>query len=156
MAREARPREPAPTPRTLIWIDAERAVIVRWDGAARIQRLESEVPRHGRAGGHVAHDPTLRAMGSPTPERHRLEHLRQHLRQVADRLEPGDDLELIGPGTVHEHLATLIAGEDQMHGRERRVSTRPSARLSEAQLVARVRAAAGEAAPRGRRGSAGA
>lgn len=156
MTGKLRPRQPAATPHTLVWIDAARAVIVRWDGAARIERFDSEVPRQRRGGGHVAHDATLRAMGSPPPDPHRLEHLRQHLRQVADRIDPGDELEVIGPGTVREHLATLIADEDRTHGRQREVLTRPSARLSEPQLVARVRDAAGEPAPRGRREAPGA
>lgn len=156
MKGELRLPEPAATPRTLVWIDAARAVIVRWDGAPSIERFDSEVPSHRRGGGHVTHDATLRTMGSPPPDRHRLEHLRQHLRQVADRIDPGDDLEVIGPGTVREHLAAMIAAEDRTHGRHREVLTRPSARLSEAQLVARVRDAAGEAAPRGRREAPGA
>ena len=142
-------------PRTLIWIDAERAIIVRWDGAATVTRIESEVPRHRRLGGHVSHDPDLRTIGSPTPERHRLEHLRRHLRQVADRLEPSDDVEVIGPGTVHERLAALLVAEDRHHGRGRGVLATPAGPLTEAQLIARVRTAAGDPPRRGRREAAG-
>jgi hypothetical protein len=156
MKDDAVPREPVARRHTLVWIDAARAVIVRWDGTARIQRLERDVPAHRRGGGHVAHDPTLRARGSPPPDRHRLEHLRQHLRKVADRIDPGDDLELIGPGTVREQLASLLGDEDRAHGRRREVLTRRSARLTEAQLVARVREAVGDPAPRGCRQGAGA
>ena len=88
-------------PRTLVWIDAQRATVVRWDGAATVRHIESEVPRHRRLGGHVAHDSRLRTMGSPPPDRHRLEHLRQHVHAVADAIPAGDDVEVIGPGTVH-------------------------------------------------------
>jgi hypothetical protein len=143
-------------PRTLVWIDAERALIVRWNGSATLTRIESEVPAHRRLGGHVAHDPSLRAMGSPPPDRHRLEHLRHHLRMVADRLEVTDDVEVIGPGTVHEHLAALLRDEDRTHGRRREVLTSAAGPLSDAQLVARVRTAAGDPPRRGRRPSAGA
>lgn len=142
-------------PRTLVWIDSERALIVRWDGRARVTRIESEVPPHRRLGGHVSHDPELRAIGSPPPDRHRLEHLRQHLRRVADRLEPADDVEVIGPGTVHEHLASLLSEEDRHHGRMRVVEAAAAGLLSEPQLIARVRTAAGDPPRRGQRRPAG-
>ena len=142
-------------PRTIVWIDAERAVIVRWVGTARVTRIESEVPAHRRLGGHVKHDAYLRAIGSPTPDRHRLEHLRQHLRRVADHVEPADAVEVIGPGTVHEHLAALLVAEDRHHGRGRSVSAVAAGPLTEAQLIARVRAAANDPPRRGRREAAG-
>ena len=142
-------------PRTLVWIDAQRALIVRWDGSAKVTRVESDVPRHRRMGGHVSHDADLRTIGSPPPDRHRLEHLRQHLRHVADRLEPADDVEVIGPGTVHEHLAGLLADEDRHRGRSRVVLAASAGPLTEAQLIARVRAAAGDPPRRGRREAAG-
>jgi hypothetical protein len=138
-------------PRTLVWIDSNRAVIVRWDGTARLTRIESEVPRHRRLGGHVQRDPVLRAMGSPSPERHRLEHLRRYLRTVADELVATDDTEVIGPGTVQEQLAALLRNDDVVHGRSRRVLAARAGPCSEAQLVARVRTAAGDAPKRGRR-----
>ena len=156
MSGEPRSSTSAAAPRTLVWVDAAEAIIVRWDGAAGIEWLVSQVPAHRRGSGHVTHDATRRTIGSPPPDRHRLEHLRQHLRQVADRIEPGDDLEVIGPGTVREHLAAMIAAEDRLHHRRREVRTRRSPRLSEPQLVARVRAAAGASALRGRPGAAGA
>jgi hypothetical protein len=137
-------------PRTLVWIDSERAVIVRWDGAPRLTRIESEVPTHHRLGGHVGRDPLLRAMGSPPPDRHRDEHMRHHLRTVADSLVGTDDVEVIGPGTVHEHLATLLRAEDRVHGRTRTVLASPAGLYSDAQLVARVRASAGDPPKRGR------
>jgi hypothetical protein len=143
-------------PRTLVWVDAERATIVRWDGSATLTRIESEVPTHRRLGGHVGHDPNLRVMGSPPPDRHRLEHLRHHLRTVADVLVGTDDLEVIGPGTVHEHLATLLRYEDGVHGRTRTVLASPAGLFSEAQLIARVRTAAGDPPRRGRRPVTGA
>lgn len=39
---------------TLVWIDAREAILVRRvDGASRYDRVESEVPAHHRATGHV-------------------------------------------------------------------------------------------------------
>lgn len=142
-------RSPAATaaPRCLVWVDAAEAIIVRWDGTAGIEWLVSEVPSHRRNGGHVGHDPALRAMGSPPSDRHRLEHLRQHLCLVAERIRPTDEVEVIGPGTVREHLAAIIAAEDRIHGRRRRVSSARASRRTVPQLVARVRASAG-ASPR--------
>jgi len=157
MAVQARSPEATAAPRTLVWVDAAEAIIVRWDGTAGIEWLVSEVPSHRRSGGHVGHDPALRAMGSPSPDRHRQEHLRQHLRLVAERIEPTDEVEVIGPGTVREHLAAIIAAEDRIHGRRRRVDTAPASRRSLPQLVARVRASAGASARRvGQRGPGGA
>ncbi|MGZ6255443.1 MAG: hypothetical protein ACXWMB_00315 [Candidatus Limnocylindria bacterium] len=135
-------------PRTLVWVDASGAIIVRWNGAAGIEWLVSEVPSHRRSGGYVGHDPTLRTMGSPPSDRHRLEHMREHLRQVAERIEPTDDVEVIGPGTTREHLAAIIAEDDRIHHRRREVGTARSRRLSVPQLVARVRASAGAPARR--------
>ena len=142
-------------PRTLVWIDSERAVIVRWDGVPKLTRIESEVPTHRRLGGHVGRDPLLRAMGSPPPDRHREEHMRHHLRTVADLLAGTDDVEVIGPGTVHEHLAELLRVEDRVHGRTRTVLASPAGLFSEAQLVARVRTSAGDPPKRGRRPAVG-
>ena len=142
-------------PRTLVWIDSERALIVRWDGSATVTQIESEVPSHRRMGGHVSHDANLRTIGSPSPDPHRLEHLRHYLRQVADRLEPSDPIEVIGPGTVHEHLADLLIEEGRHQGRSRVVLATSAARLSEAQLIARLRTAAGDPPRRGRRKAAG-
>ncbi|HLE89124.1 MAG TPA: hypothetical protein VI733_03620 [Candidatus Limnocylindria bacterium] len=156
MTGSTRSSAPAVPPRTLVWVDAARAIIVRWDGAAGIEWLVSEVPARRRGGGHVTHDSALRAMGSRPANGHRLEHLRQHLRQVADRIDPRDDLEVIGPGTVRERLAALVVEDDRVHRRRREVRTNPSPPLSEPQLVARIRATAGASAPRGRREGAGA
>ncbi len=143
-------------PRTLVWIDAERAVIVRWDGSPKLTRIESEVPSRRRLGGHVGHDPSLRTMGSPPPDRHRDEHMRHHLRTVADVVVGTDDVEVVGPGTVHEHLATLLRVEDRVHGRSRTVLASPAGLLTDAQMIARVRTATGDPPKRGRRPVAGA
>ncbi len=148
-----------PRQRTLVWIDSRQAVIVRWDGAARFIRIESDVPAHHRSTGHVAHNPLIRQGGGgvrqEAGERHRLEHLHRFISQVEARLAPEDEIEILGPGTVRERLAHLVETNDQHRGRPRHVCTHSTGPLTEAQLVALVREAAGDPPRRGREGSPG-
>ena len=133
---------------TLVWIDSREAIIVRWlDGEARLARVESEVPAHHRATGHVRHDPAVRHGGGGAPqtadEPHRLEHLKQFVGEVANRLSPGDDVLILGPGTVHERLERHVADLDAHHGRRREIASEASPPLTDRQLIARIRAFAG-------------
>lgn len=146
-----------PRPRTVVWIDWEQAVIVRSNGAAKFIRIESDVPTLRRSTGHVAHDPVVRQGGGARQEageRHRLEHLHRFISQVEARLAPEDEVEILGPGTVRVRLAYLVETNDQRRGRPRHVSTHATGPLSEAQLVALVREAAGDSPRRGREGAA--
>ena len=131
-------------PSTLVWIDAREAVVVRWqDDRARLDRVESDVPAHHRATGHVRHDPGVRHGGGGSPqtagEPHRLEHLQRFVEQVARRLPEDDDLLILGPGTVREHLERLVSDTDEQHRRGRAVSSEASPRLTDRQLIARLR-----------------
>ncbi len=148
-----------PHHRTLVWIDSRQAVIVRWDGAARFIRLESDVPAHRRSTGHVAHNPMIRQGGGggrqEAGERHRLEHLHRFISQVEARLAPDDEIEILGPGTVRERLAHLVETNDRHRGRPHRVCTHPTGPLTEAQLVALLREAAGDPPRRGGKGAPG-
>jgi hypothetical protein len=96
----------------LVWIDSERATILRWHGRAVAETLVSDVPPHVRSTAHVRHDPSVRHGGSgrgqDDAERRRNEHLRSFLRAVADRLGDDDRIEILGTGTVGERLAALI------------------------------------------------
>jgi len=138
----------------LVWIDAREAVIVRWlDDRARLERVDSEVPAHHRATGHVRHDPAVRHGGGGPPqtagEPHRLEHLDRFVEHIAGRLAPEDDLLILGPGTVPERLERLIREADTHHQRTRIVDCQASSRLTDRQLIARLRQFAG-LAPRRR------
>src|SRR5688572_9309545 len=87
-------------PTTLVWIDSRDAVIIRLrEGRTRLERVESEVPAHHRATGHVRHDPAVRHGGGGSPqtagEPHRLEHLKRFVTEVAGRLAPDDELLVI-------------------------------------------------------------
>jgi hypothetical protein len=139
-------------PRTLVWIDSREAVIVRWhDGDVRLERMESEVPAHHKATGHVRHDPTFRHGGGgpqTAGEPHRLEHLKRFIDQVANRLTPGDSLLILGPGVVHERLARHVAGSDAHRRRHREIACEASRPITDRQLVARLRMFAGVEARR--------
>lgn len=133
-----------PRPSTLVWIDSRDAVIVRLrEGEARLARVESEVPAHHRATGHVRHEPAIRHGGGGSPqtagEPHRLEHLKRFVTEVAGRLDPDDELLVLGPGTVHERLARQIADGDEHRGHARAIVCEASPPVSDRQLVARLR-----------------
>jgi hypothetical protein len=139
---------------TLVWIDSAAAVIARLrDGETRLERIESEVPPHHRATGHVRHDPSVRhggGRGSQTAgEPHRIEHLNRFVADIASRLSPGGDLLILGPGTVHERLAREIAEADAHASRHRIIACETSSPLTNPQLIARLRRFAG-AEPRRR------
>lgn len=132
---------------TLVWIDAREAVIVRWqDDRARLERVESEVPARHRATGHVRHDPNVRHGGGgpqTAGEPHRLEHLERFLEQIATRLPADDELFILGPGIVREGLERHVREMDKHHKRSRSVSCEASSRLTDRQLIARLRRFAG-------------
>lgn len=137
-----------PPPTTLVWIDSRDAVIVCLRGGrTRLERVESEVPAHHRAPGHVRHEPAVRHGGGGSPqtagEPHRLEHLKRFVTEVAGRLAPDDVLLVIGPGTAHELLARLLAESDRHRKHPRDIACDASPPLSDRRLVARLRQFAG-------------
>jgi hypothetical protein len=132
---------------TVVWIDAERAVICRWRAeAASIERFDSEVPAHRRSTGHVRHAPGVHSGGraQDAGESHRLEHLRGFLADVARVIPEHDPLWLMGPGQAHQRLAEMIVADDREHGRGRDVRSTPAGLLTDRQLTARARELAGE------------
>lgn len=138
----------------LVWIDAREAFLVRWrDDRASVGRVESEVPAHHRSTGHVRHDPGIRHGGGgpkqTAGEPHRLEHLERFIDQVADLVGEEERLIILGPGTVREHLERSLRDHDHRMGRARTITCEPASRLTERQLVARLRELLG-ASPRRR------
>lgn len=135
-------------PVTLVWIDADQAVLVRWRGnRAQFERVASEVPARHRAIGHVRHDPAVRHGGGgpqDAGEAHRLEHLRRFILDIANRVAPADDLLIVGPGSVHERLARHLDEGDKRRGFSRDVACGASPPLTDRQLVARLRRFAGD------------
>lgn len=147
--RAAAPTDPARRHACLVWIDSREAFVARLEeDEVHLERLESDVPAHHRATGHVRHDPGIRQGGGggapqTAGEPHRVEHLRRFIDLVADRLGPGDDLLILGPGTVPEQLERHVAEGDAHHGRDREVVFEAAARRTPRQLAARLRAFAG-------------
>lgn len=139
-------------PRALVWVDARDAIIVRWaDDRATIERLTSDVPGHHKSMGHIRHDPAVRHGGGGSQDKadsRRHEYLDRFLRDVARRLPAGTDLTILGPGTVHEHLIASIRAHDVEHREIREIEGRPSARMTDRQLVAMLRRYEDDEAPR--------
>jgi hypothetical protein len=129
----------------IVWIDAQQAIVVRWrDGAPRIERIASDVPAHRHSTGHVRHDPVIRHGGGggraqTAGEPHRLEHLQRFVEGVASRVAAVDELLILGPGTVREQLQRRVREIDERHQRERSVTCEASPRLTDPQLMARLR-----------------
>ncbi|MGH2381623.1 MAG: hypothetical protein ACRDG7_10440 [Candidatus Limnocylindria bacterium] len=137
----------------LVWIDAQRAVIVRWEEEPILDKLESGVPPKRRAVGSVRRGPARphgggRVPGHGTEGRHK-ELMGQYFGEVAERLADLDVVEVSGRGEVHEQFAELLQnlvqkGDGQPEVTTRRLSRRPSDR----QMVARLRKMVGEQLPR--------
>jgi hypothetical protein len=135
---------PAPQrPATLVWIDAQEALVLRWRSGAAVTRLVSEVPPRRRAVSGERRDPTVRAGGGGVAddqvERHRRAHLERFVRDVAALVPPDNRALILGPGPVKERLAGELAAEDRRHGRDRSLTVEPAGRMTEPQLVARLR-----------------
>jgi hypothetical protein len=145
---------PASQATLLVWIDADEAVLARWDGRSWIERITSDVPARHESTGHVTYDPHVRHGGGGAAqdkiERDRAGHLRAYLAQVARHIGTDESVEILGPGIVREDLTRLLRADDLDHGRRRTVTTAASPPLTERQLIARVRDRMGEPAPRRR------
>jgi hypothetical protein len=133
----------------LVWIDSREARVVRiGDEHATVQRIESEVPAHHRATGHVRHQPSMRHGGGrdqTAGEDRRLEHLARFVEAVTAELADVDDVLLLGPGTVREHLERRLGETSRPVGRPAlRIATESAARATDRQLIARLRHHLGE------------
>ena len=134
---------------TVIWVDSREARLIHVEPAepartplVRVERLESDVPVHHHTTGHVRiHPPGRHGGGGAVEDRiedARNEHLRAFVEDVAAKVDPDWDVEVVGPGTVRLRLARELRSADRRHGRTRIVSTRAAAPRSDPQLVARA------------------
>ena len=132
---------------TLVWIDSEEAIIVRWADRATVERVRSGVPGRNRSDEDAPVDPAIRRDGGAMDahERARREELRRFVDEVACRVPDTDDVMVVGPGVLRGRLERVIRADDRHHGRNRLVHSAAAERLSEQELVARVRALAGDA-----------
>jgi len=134
---------------TLVWIDSREATIVRRDASGvHCSNVRSDVPPHHRSTGHVRHNPATRHGGGGVPqdadEPRRHEHIERFLEVVAALLPADDDLVLVGPGTIREHLARRLAREDDRRRAARRLTSEAAAPMTDRQLAARLRTLLGE------------
>jgi hypothetical protein len=128
---------------TGVGISARSATVLRWSPELTVRhRIDSTVPGRHRATGR---QPTER---HPAGEGHRDEHMRTFFAEVALALPVDDDLLLVGDGEVVEHFAEQVRTDDGSHGRKRRIEVEKSGRLTERELLARIRAFAGSPARR--------
>jgi hypothetical protein len=135
---------------TLVWIDSEEAIIVRWADRATVERVRSDVPGRHRSDGHTPMGDAMRvdAGAVDTHERARRENLRRFVDGVACRVPDTDDVMVVGPGILRGRLERAIRADDRHHRRSRLVHSAAAERLSEQALVARVRSLAGDAPQR--------
>jgi hypothetical protein len=135
---------------TLVWIDSEEAIIVRWADRASVDRVRSEVPGRHRTNGNgpVGAPGRHGEGGADAQERARREELGRFVDEVAARVPPGDDVTVVGPGILRGRLERALRADDRRHGRRRLVHSAAAERLTEEELVAHVRALAGDEAPR--------
>lgn len=136
---------------TLVWIDSEEAIIVRWADRATVERIRSDVPGRHRSTGHVRVDPTAHHGGGSGPEdaeRARRARLAAFVEDVAGHLPPDGDVLVVGPGLVRRRLERSLREDDRRLGRHRHVHTTAAEHLTEQELVARVRELAGDAPKR--------
>jgi hypothetical protein len=143
------------TPTTLVWIDGDHAIVARWDGEATIRKIRAGIPPRHRSTGHVHRDPTVRhGGGGPVEdrlERARAERERAFLARVEQAIPGTDELLIVGPGVIHEHLAHRLREHDRQHRRTRDVRSERADHMTEHQIVARLRAEVGAEPKRGRR-----
>ena len=141
----------------LVWIGADRAVVVRWKDEPTVEHLDGAVPPKRRAVGSVRRGPARpsgggRVAGHGTEDWHEQE-LRRFLSDVVARLDGLEAVEVIGRGLHPERLADLLRQVAARRDADTVVTTRTlSRRPSDNQLKARLRKLVGEQLPRRRVG----
>lgn len=158
-ASEDRQHEAATEPALvgLVWIGADRAVVVRWKDEPTVEHVDSAVPTKRRGVGSVRRGPARpsgggRVAGHGTEGRHEQE-LRRFLSDVVVRLDGLEAVEVIGRGLHPERLADLLRHMAARRDTDSVVTTRTlSRRPSDNQLKARLRKLVGEQLPRRRVG----
>jgi hypothetical protein len=143
-------REHQHRPVTLVWLDANEAILLGSEGPAGdgvdppgVRRVRSQVPPHHRATGRVHHDPRVRSGGGADPDdlvERRREHLiGVYLREVAGLVPSEGRVVVVGPGPVHGRLAAELRAADIRHRRTRPIEESAAGPLTERQLRARWR-----------------
>ncbi|HSW43783.1 MAG TPA: hypothetical protein VLM76_14895 [Patescibacteria group bacterium] len=147
-------REHQHRPVTLVWLDANEAIVIGSERPAGdavdppgIRRVYSRVPPRHRAAGQVHRDPRVRSGGGADPDdlvELRRDHLiGLYLREVARLLPPDGTVVIMGPGPVHGRLAAEVRAADARHRRVRPIEAAAAGPLTERQLRARWRELSG-------------
>ena len=137
----------------LVWIGADRAVVVRWNGEPTVEYLDGAVPPRRRGAGSVRRGPARpsgggRVAGHGTEDKHEQE-LRRFLNDVVGRLDGLEAIEVAGRGLHPERLAELLRRIAARRNADTVVTTRAlSRRPSDKQLKARLRKLVGADLPR--------
>lgn len=149
---EADREETVGTAGSAVWIDGTSAVVARWVGHPVLLRVEDEVPSRHRSTGHIRHDPAVRHGGggvlAEQLERDRLRHRSAHLRHVAALVPDTGPVLVMGPGSARLELERILVAADRRRRRERPVLCEASGRLTDRELIARLRASVGAAPDR--------
>ena len=127
-----------------VWMDAEKAYIVRWRGEPVIEQIQSGVPPRRRAVGSVRRGPARPSGGGSVPghgtEGRHEEHLDRFMATLGMTLADVQVIEVAGRGLPHERLATHLRDLAKGSGDQTIVTTQTlSRRPSERQMVARFR-----------------
>ena len=111
-----------------------------------MEHLASDVPPRHRAMGHTRRDPAIRHGGGAAQdaaEANRLEHLARFIDVVATHVPPDGDVLILGPATVRDRLGHRLRETERHGGEGREIEVETAGRLTEPQLVARLRHFAG-------------
>jgi hypothetical protein len=144
-SRRTAPKAARLPPVTLVWIDAQEAIIVRDVDDPQVRWIHSDVPVHRKSMGHVRFRPGIRhggGMSQDASEHERLEHLRAYVAGVVETLDGDPEVLVLGPGQVGGQLARALRRGGIRAGREL------APRLTVPQLIERMRAVNGHASPR--------
>lgn len=124
-----------------LWIDHEKAFIVTVEsGSETVQEVTSDVGKHvrehGGSHGRTAYAPTHNSAGDQDDRRY-YQHLTEFYDRVIEHLKNAEKVLIIGPGEAKGELAKRI-GESKVL-RDRVAAVEPSDKLTQPQLVAKVR-----------------
>ncbi len=138
---------PGPVLGSVVWVDGTSAAVARWVGYAVVDHVIDDVPSRHRSTGHVRHDPAVRHGGggvlAEQLDRDRVRHRQAHLRRVAALVPDTGPVLLIGPGSTRLELERALATADHRFQRERSIRSEAAGRMSDRELIARLRACVG-------------
>ncbi len=126
-----------------LWIDHRRAVIIVLEGeGAETATIESEVDRQHRAGGSRTSVPygPQDAFPEDREQRKYRQSLRSYYREVAAALDLPGEIYVMGPGEAKGEFVKELGRELE----PRVVAVEPADKMTEPQMVARVKAFFGE------------